>query len=98
MNLDSIKGTDDYPYWSNEFFNEFKGLEILYVKEKNYDKEKKQVKVNRYIDSADSYRVFMILCNNNSSKSRMKVLQMLKDATEENPLQINDEIFWTSKI
>lgn len=81
------KKSPEYPYWSNEFYWEFKGLQVYY-------KESKRSKIE---DMADSYRVFMILCNNNSDKSRMEVLDMLKNATEENPVEIQGEVFWTEK-
>ncbi len=95
--MESTKGTPNYPYWSNEFMAEFKGLEVLYVDEKHYNKEKKRARL-KYIDTADSYRVFVILCNNNYNMSRAEVLDMLKKATEENPIIIQNEIFWTDKI
>lgn len=96
MESTSTKGTANYPYWSNEFADEFKGLEVLYVEEQFYNKEKKRART-KYIDTADSYRVFMILCNNNYNMSRMEVLNVLKNATEENPVIIQNEIFWTEK-
>jgi len=79
----------EYPYWKPDFDKEFKGYEVWY----NRGKKPR----HKYADLADSYRVFMILCNNNFPKSRKDVLQMLKDATFEHPIQINDEWFWTEK-
>lgn len=79
---------EPYPYWKPDFDKEFKGYEVWYSERKPRRK---------YADLADSYRVFMILCNNNWEKSRMEVLQMLKDATFEKPIQINNEFFWTEK-
>lgn len=78
----------NYPYWLEEFNKEFKDYQVYYREDgwpKNVD------------DSADSYRVFMILCNNRPNQSRMETLTELKQATEENPIRINDEIFWTEK-
>lgn len=83
-----------YPYWKNDFEKEFGNTIVWYVPARYYNKEKKQAKLS-IIDSADSYRVFMILCNNNFDKTRMEVLEMLRNATEENPIVINDEVFWS---
>lgn len=79
----------NYPYWSSEFEKEFKGYEVLY-REDSWSIDT--------IEYADSYRVFMIMCNNQSDRNRMDILNELKNSTEDNPIRIQNEIFWTIKI
>lgn len=81
---------NDYPYWKLEFDKEFKGYQVWYSEGGSKPRRK-------YADLADEYRVFMILCNNNWEKTRMEVLSMLKEATFERPIQIENEWFWTEK-
>lgn len=80
---------EDYPYWKPEFNELFgKNNQVIYSS---------NLKTHKYNNNADSYRVFMILCNNNYNKSRMEVLEMLKNSTREFPIQIDNEFFWTEK-
>lgn len=83
------KDDPQYPYWKPDFDKEFKGLEVIY-REDGWPKNTEDV--------ADAYRVFMILCNNRYEHTRKETLQYLKDATEENPIVINNERFWTVKL
>ena len=79
-----------YPYWKDEFDKEFdsKHYQVWY-RERGWHKSTSDV--------ADAYRVFMILCNE-YGKSRMEVLKMLKEATEENPIEYHGETFWTESM
>lgn len=89
MNDYSTVGTNQYPYWKNEFDKEFGPLDVWYW-EKGWKKNE--------MDLADSYRVFMILCNNKTeNESRMDILNKLKKATAENPIEYQNEKFWTEQ-
>jgi hypothetical protein len=87
MNEESTLNTPSYPYWIHEFNKEFdsKHFDVWYRERGWGDKS----------DIADGYRVYMILCNHNYAKTRMDVLNMLKSATEENPIEYQGEFFWT---
>lgn len=84
---ESTEGTKDYPYWRGEFEKEFGKRNTMLYREDNW-------KVGDCHD-ADSYKVFMILCNKRAEdKTRLDVITAMKAATEENPIRIDDETFW----
>jgi hypothetical protein len=79
-----------YPYWKPDYDKEMRGYTVYY-REDGWPKDTE--------DTADGYRVFMIMCNifANESTTRMQVLEQLKNATEENPIKMGGEIFWCEK-
>ena len=85
-----IENKAPYPYWKSDFDKEMKGYEVWYRALLPGGKKTNE-------DMADGYRVFMIMCNNNHEMPRMDVLNMLKAATEENPIKIGSEIMWCEK-
>lgn len=86
---EGTEGTPQYPYWKNEFDKEFKGYELWY--------SENQPSIRR-ADTADSYRVFMIYCNQNSQKPRLECVEDLKKATFTEPIKLGNEYFWAEKI
>lgn len=96
MSADPKLGDKDYPYWIDQFNKEYKGYELwFYESVRDY-------KGRKHSDTADAYRVFMIACNNlcgweYEDNTRMDVVNKLKAATEDNPLEINGEFFFSVK-
>src|SRR5688572_31593069 len=82
-NCGEVRETKNFPYWKEEFKELFHGYELWY----------KIVGKKNTTDTADSYRVFMILCN--MSESRLETVERMKKATREEPITIQDEIFWS---
>lgn len=87
-----------YPYWKDEFEKEYyDNLKPSRRKRTLWFCPKGKEKSLTHHDTADSYRVFMIYCNNNwnSGKTRLQLVEDMKKATIDNPIVIEDEIFWS---
>jgi hypothetical protein len=102
VDKDYVEGGKYYPYWKPDFDKVFsknsRTLELSYMPKKTYDKYKAAEKNHSaVVDLADSYRVFMILCNNTVVESRMEVVELMKNSTFDNPIIIQDEVFWVEE-
>jgi hypothetical protein len=84
------KERKDFPYWKEEFEPLYKGYQAWY----------NEVGPNypiKYDDWGDAHRIFMIQCNYLYPKSRLEVLEILKNATRENPIKYQDGIYWSER-
>jgi hypothetical protein len=81
----------EYPYWKTDYDKEMNGLEVWY----------QEVPPLVEAEVIDGYHLFMSMCGDPEiykGKTRMDILKLLKDATEDEPLVYRDEVFWCEKV
>jgi len=80
----------EFPYWKSDYDQLMKGLEVWY----------QEIPPLEEAEVIDGYYLFMSMCGDPEiykGRTRKEILQLLKDATEDKPLEYRGEFFWCEK-